>query len=55
MVTTDAMEDGCIKLSDTVKQAIFLISLNILTFLTFRVVELLMLVIWPKEIKASIM
>jgi len=52
MVTTDAMEDGCIKLSDTVKQAIFLISLNILTF---RVVELLMLVIWPKEIKASIM
>jgi hypothetical protein len=52
MVTTGAVEGGCLKLLDTAKQAVFLISTNIPIF---RAAGQLMPVIWPKEAKASLM
>ena len=50
MVITAAMEGGCLRLTDTEKLVIFLISVNILT--TLAMVQCLA-VIWPSVIEEN--
>jgi hypothetical protein len=51
MIVRGAMEDGCLKLSDTAKNTIYLVKANIPIF---RIVGMLVPVIRPKEAKESI-